>query len=1272
MLITAAAVLCSALPVQLAVSAAGVTVKRTVTYYEEYRRQSELKIGPDAVLHFADWAVITDSDTNEPLYCIEPGADLNSAVDKLSYSEGTWAALTGSKLELLGRVFLYSYTKGNPNASAASRQQYIATQMLVWEVMAGQRDDNFNKINNGYTPVSDLFKSGNMSNPSGIQTYYNQYEKAIKDHSKEVTCAFLYESDANSNIAKVNADGTYTFTDKNNQLGNYDVNITNGSVISHTDSQLKVKIDANKKAKITLVQNKANAENERSGVLVLLRSGLQTMTKAKADPRQYYAFVTGLDTGNLSLVKTSDDGVVDGLQFKITGPNGFTTQVTTKNGGKIEIPNLEPGNYTVEELYMPARYNKQNAKTVTVTAGQTASVSFRNSLKKGAVAVRKSSEDNNISNITFTLRAYEYNPTDTSMTKIDIVQYDENGNKKVSSELKAAVPETGIVTWNNLPLYTSGNNRIYYEIEETGKPSRFADLKPAGNFLDQGDMNLLDYSFTNKLKRSEILIVKLDGETGKTIPAAGTGFEILDSDGNRIELTDSDGNKVSVFYTDETGKIKLPEKLTYGTYRLVEIEAPEGYVLDIEPVDFAVTEDGAVVTVEKNNSPQKGTISVNKTGEAFTTVSNDNGVYTPVFSETNLEGAEFQIYAAEDIYTPDGTLRIAKGDLADTIITGSDGTASSKELYLGTYQIIETKAPYGYVTETGELLATIEYAGQNVEITNAAASFSNNYQGVKISLEKYLEQSEKYGVGSNDEYLNIAFGLFAAEEITAADGSVIPKDGLIETAYLSENMTTGFNTKLPFGNYYVRETSTDEHYVVDETKYPVEFSYAGQETSVQEIAVNDGAAIENILKKGRINGLKTDADDGTVLEGAVIGIFSNSETEFTEKNAIDTVISDKDGKFSFEDVVFGQYQIAEIESPEGYVLTEEVYPVTISKDGETISVEIENEKIRGNVKLEKASLINPSQKLSGAVFEIFADINGNEKFDKGTDKSYGYLNETEAGVYRLDGVEYGGYFVKEIKAPDGFVADENYYYFEIRNQDETVEISNDDSEKFLNDVIRGDVEGLKINSDSETALSGALIGLFTADETEFTEKNAIETVNSGKDGSFAFNDIIYGKYKIAEIKAPTGFVLSDKVYPINISVNGMIIEITIENKPIKGNVMVVKHDSEKPEQILKGAVFAVYQDTDSDKKYSGTDKFIGNLTEAAGVHEYKDLLYGDYLLKEIKAPEGYNADNSYYPFSIRNDGETVRISNNGDDKFSEFLPESSSVLTVKICFILCL
>lgn len=556
LLITAIAVLCTALPMEwigMTASAAS-TVKRTITYYENYRRLTELKIGDGAVLHFADWAIITNSDTGEPLYCVEPGAALNSDVDKLAYTEGTWSKLTAEKKELLGRVFLYCYTTGNPNTSTTTQQQYIATQMLVWEVMVGQRDEDFNKISNGYTPVSDLFKTGNLSNYTGIQTYYNQYEKSIKDHNKDVTCAYLEESVANANIAKVNADGTYTYTDKNSQLGNYTVNVTNGSVVSKTNSQLKIKVDANKKAKVTFTQSNANAKNERYGVVVLNYSGLQTLAGTKADPREYYAFVTGLDTGNLSLVKTSDDGVVDGFQFKITGPNGYSTQVTTKNGGKIDIPNIEPGTYTVEEATNSFRYNKQSSKTVTVTAGETASVSFKNTVKKGGIVVRKTSEDDEIENITFTLRAYEYDSVNTVMNKIDIIQYDENGNQKVSKELSATTPASGIVTWNNLPLYTINDNLIYYEVEETGKPARFVDVEPVENFLYQGaGMALLDYTITNNLKRSEILIVKLDGESGEVIPAAGTGFEILDSSGNKVVMTDSDGNEVSTFYTDESG-----------------------------------------------------------------------------------------------------------------------------------------------------------------------------------------------------------------------------------------------------------------------------------------------------------------------------------------------------------------------------------------------------------------------------------------------------------------------------------------------------------------------------------------------------------------------------------------------------------------------------------------------------------------------------------------------------------------------------------------------
>ena len=467
-------------------------------------------------------------------------------------------------------------------------------------------------------------------------------------------------------------------------------------------------------------------------------------------------------------------------------------------------------------------------------------------------------------------------------------------------------------------------------------------------------------------------------------------------------------------------------------------------------------------------------------------------------------------------------------------------------------------------------------------------------------------------------------------------------------------MKAQFNKKLPLGSYYVQEITTDEHYILDDTKYPVNFEYLGQDTAVSEIKINDGKVIDNTFKTGCVEGLKVDADDKSKLSGAVIGLFNADETDFSEENAIETVVSDDDGSFNFEEIIFGNYLVKEIESPTGYVLSDETFPVVISEDGDVIEITIKNEKIRGSVQVKKYDLTNKSKALNGAVFEIFADKNGNEKFENDTDKSYGFLNETGSGIYQLDGVEYGGYFLKETVAPAGYVIDENYYYFEIRENGEIVNVSNDkSSDKFFNDVIRGNVNGLKINADDKTELQGALIGLFNADETDFSEENAIETVTSDKDGSFKFTDIVYGKYKVAEIEAPEGFVLSKNVYDVNINVNGVTIEITIRNKPIKGNVLIAKYDSGNPPQILNGAVFAVYRDVNGDKKFTnGTDELLGNMTESsAGIHEYKDLLYGDYLTREIKAPEGYTVDRNYYAFSIKKDGETVKVGNNADGNF---------------------
>ena len=1220
LILTAMLTLISAVPLQFTATAANHTVIMTDADGYGLTRSIEIADGKK-MLSGDHWCIITDSSGNG-LYCLEPGKAITTSV----YSE---SSMTGAMLqyeEMLGRVFLYAFT-GKPD-STTTYQQYIATQMLVWEVLAGQRDDNFNQVKNGYTPVKDAFGSFQSTAASNaVKAYYDQYEANIKAHSKNITFAEQYKNIALKNPPTSNADGTYTFTDKNSQLGNFDITVTNGKVVTKTNSQLTISAEPNKTAVISLVQNNANASGERTGMLILGASGSQTVTALQADPREYYAAVKGVENGTLKLRKTAPDGEVANVSFRITG-NSFSKTVKTDSKGYISIPELKPGAYTVEELNVPSKYNTPGKKTVTVTAGETTEFNFANTLKLGTVIVQKSAEDGQVENIKFNLSSYLDDGT------------------LYGSYFDEVTTETGRVMWTNLPLYSTDGKLLVYKVSETGCPDRYIQPKPQSSILSSLDPPTAEMKFENILKRSDVLIVKTDGETGKTIPAAGTGFMIL-KDGKPVSLTDSDGNTADTFYTDESGQIQLPEQLTYGSYQLVEVKAPDGYVLDSEPVDFSVTENGAEVTVQKNNTAQKGTITISKTGEIFSHVSHD-GVYTPEFEEGFLSGAEFDIIAAENIYTPDGTLRTEKGTVVDSVVTGSDGKAVSSELYLGAYSIVETKAPEGYVSETGEQLVVLEYAGQNVEVTNQGTSFANNYQQVNITLSKYFEKSDKYGAGSGNEYRHVSFGLYAAKKITAADGSSIPAGGLIETIYISEDLTSKFNTKLPFGSYYAQEITTDEKYILDDKKYPVEFAYSGEDTAVQEIEVNNGSAIENALKKGEIQGIKTDADSGAGLGNALIGIFFNDETDFTEDNAIETVTTNKDGSFAFNDVVCGQYFIKEIKAPTGYVLTDTSFPVTISEDGEVIEIEIENEKIRGSVRVEKYDFNDKDKKLSGAVFEVYTADND----------FYGYLNETETGIYQLDGIEYGDYYLKETKAPEGHVIDNKSYSFSITEQGEVIIISNDKSSgKFYNDVIRGNINGKKLNADDKTGLGGALIGLFSEDETEFTEKNAIDTVTSGKDGSFAFEDIIYGKYQVAEIKAPEGFIFTEKAFPVSINVNGMIINITIENAPVKGNVILTKTGDVNPPELLSGAEFTIYKDVNKDGKYDeSTDTAVGTLSETSkGIYEYKDLFYGDYILKETKAPVGYNTDDNYYSFSIRSSGESIIIRNTEQDGDNTFI-----------------
>ena len=643
------------------------------------------------------------------------------------------------------------------------------------------------------------------------------------------------------------------------------------------------------------------------------------------------------------------------------------------------------------------------------------------------------------------------------------------------------------------------------------------------------------YLINNAAFESYIKVVKVDAETGVTIPYAGAGFQIYRPDGSKVEMTFTypTPTTIDTFYTNAEGYLVTPEKLEYGSgYSLVEVQAPYGYVLDSTPVYFDVTEDNSteeggvtVIEVTKSNMAQKGVIKVSKTGEVFSSVQENEGVYQPVYEVTGLPGAVFEITALEDVYTPDGTLRYSAGEVVDTITTGEDGTAQSQPLYLGKFQVKEIEFPHG-MADTGENITEVElvYAGQEVEITETSASFYNQRQKALVTLDKVLEQDETFGIGMNGEITAVTFGLYAQEDITAADGSIIPADGLLEIVSVDENGQAMCKTDLPFGSFYLKELSTDSHYLLNGETFPFSFEYGGPSLAVVEIAANNGEAVSNELIRGEIRGLKTD-ENGTGLSRAVIGLFQSDETEFTAENALATATSAEDGSFSFADVPFGDWVLKELESPAGFILSDEVIPVTVEEDGQVVEISLANERIYGNLRLTKVDKDYPDNKLTGAEFEVYRDTNGNKELDEG-DELLGKMEETSTGIYEMAHILYGGVFVKETKAPEGFLLDENAYYVEIAEHGKIYEVENEAGKGFVNAAQTGSLRIEKTSSDGKVeGFSFRVTGANSYDQTFKTDKN----------GEIHIEGLRVGDYTVSEVSdgASASYVLpADKTVTI--------------------------------------------------------------------------------------------------------------------------------------------
>ena len=656
------------------------------------------------------------------------------------------------------------------------------------------------------------------------------------------------------------------------------------------------------------------------------------------------------------------------------------------------------------------------------------------------------------------------------------------------------------------------------------------------------------YIINNEKFESYIKIVKVDTETGKTIPYEGAGFEIYDSNGQKISMTFAypTPTTIDTFYTNNEGYLITPEVLPYGEYSLVEVQAPYGYALDKTPVAFSVSLENAekensltIVKVEKQNTAQKGKISVRKTGDIFTSVNmassaytDENGelvvnstTYTPVFADGDLSGAVFQVIAVEDIVTLDGTTRAYAGDVVSEITTDENGYAETEPLYLGKYEVREIKAPYGYVLNNEPKDVELTYAGQEFEVRDTVnTAFENEYQGVKISLSKVMENDELFGIYGNDYYTSVRFGLFAAEDITAADGSVIPADGLISEVSLDENMTAKFDVQIPFGRYYVQEIATDEHYVLNGEKYLVNFEYMGQDIRTVDI---DCGQFVNLLKRGRIEGHKVD-DKSEPLENAVFGLFTADCVKFSRDTAVMTAASDENGFFEFTDVPFGQYIVREIESPSGYILSDKEYAVSIAEDGEVIEITAENKPV--TVEISKRDVYG--NELAGA--EMVLENADGEIVDKWTSDGTNHI------VSKLGA---GEYVLKEIAAPDGYIIATDikfnvdvYGNVTVENVDsKAVSDNGDPLITMVDDTTKVQISKQDITTGEE--LPGATLQIIDEDG------NVVEEWVSTDEAHFIEGKLIAGKeYTLKETIAPEGYEIANEI-KFTVNADGSVTEV---------------------------------------------------------------------------------------------------------------------------------
>ena len=804
-----------------------------------------------------------------------------------------------------------------------------------------------------------------------------------------------------------------------------------------------------------------------------------------------------------------------------------------------------------------------------------------------------------------------------------------------------------------------------YIVRETTTPHNFM---PVDDFIVTVTENsttpqvwrvLLDDEFKAKLK-----IVKQDDETKQPVLLANTEFKVYDLDAKKyVEQVTTYPNTVvhKSYFTDENGYLILPESLKCGNYRIEEVSAPDGYTQNTQYVEIKVDKNtayqmdsvsgDAIITVTYENHPVKGKLVIHKSGETLKSFKKDF-----VYEETSLEGAEFEIYAAEDIFTPDhqvdeqGNRHViyAKDTLVKTVTTNKNGEAVIKDLPLGKYRVKETKAPAGFVLNPDSQEVSFIYKDQNTPEIEEKLEFSNERQKVELSVEKQDAETGKALKGAT-------FGLYNKEAISSGDKVIVKADTLLQEITSNEKGKAAFTLDLPLGRYYVKELQAPAGYVSSDEILEFDATYQGQDVKtikLKSVKKNQPTTVEVT---------KADITTGTELDGASMSVLDK------DGNVIDSWTSVKDSPHVIKRLQVGKtYILREELAPYGYLRATDV-EFTISDTAEVQKVKMEDEvpvaRLLVNKKGEFLDSVSLLDNAKGMIEHLFNYVTGNLtdvtfnvyaaeaiRAADGVSADYyaadelvGSITTDGNGIAQMDNLPLGRYYIVEKETAHGYVLDNERRYVDLTYRDQDTPLVTYSAD-WQNARQRVQVEVLKKEKDSDKVLSGAIFGLYAADDIVsskgkvlLAKDTLIELKTTDEDGKIQFvADLpVDSRYYIKELAAPDGYVTDQEPQEFTFEYQGSgtsVAEYAFTFEDEQTTVELSKADlTDKKE--LPGASLKV-----TDEDGNTVDEWVSK--EEA--HIIKGLIVGKkYKMTETKPADGYVTAESI-EFTVENTKEVQK------------------------------